>query len=101
MRMQNVARCHVRIVHPFESRHHVGPENLDDIKSILSSPLPILPDYTTHGDITGKALWRLSLEPSPLTRARDLFPRDACQLRWIARGDKTPLSCAGEHQPFS
>ncbi|KAI0267616.1 hypothetical protein BGY98DRAFT_938499, partial [Russula aff. rugulosa BPL654] len=34
----------------------VGPGNPDDIKSILSSALPILVYYTTHGDIADKAL---------------------------------------------
>lgn len=88
----------------------VGPENPDDIKSILSSPLPSLADYTTHGDIARKALSRLctTLEhhhyrareifrgtsagfdkffgvtnhPFPMLESRSLFHKFACEVKF-------------------
>ena len=88
----------------------VGPENSDDIKSILSSPLPSLADYTTHGDIARKALSRLctTLEhhhyrareifrgtsagfdkffgvtnhPFPMLESRSLFHKFACEVKF-------------------
>jgi hypothetical protein len=37
----------------------VGPKKPGHIKTILSGPLPIFIDYTSHRDTTGSALWRL------------------------------------------
>lgn len=81
----------VRIVHLT-----VGPGNPDDIKSILSSPLPILVYYTTHGDIADKAFERVTLQHHPY-RVREIsFRETSASFDEFFEVTETPLPYAGE-----